>query len=77
MAGGKVIPLDDVANFHLRNGASLFRLNYHADLSPAALGRSAGMMVNYLYTSKIHKPLQNVPGYSMPVGPSIVDILRK
>ncbi len=68
--------IDDVANFHLRNGASLFRINYGADMSPAAQRRSAGMMVNYLYASTQHKPLTNVEGFSIPIGQSVVDILR-
>ena len=29
--------LDSVANFHLRNGATLWRLNWLADLSPRGL----------------------------------------
>lgn len=42
-------PLDSVARFHLRNGARLDRINWKADLSPAGLQRSAGLMVNYVY----------------------------
>ena len=38
-----------VANFHLRNGASMHRLNWLADPTPRGLAQSAGMMVNYLY----------------------------
>lgn len=41
--------LDAVANFHLRNGAAVHRLNWMADTSPAGLSRSHGVMVNYLY----------------------------
>jgi malonyl-CoA decarboxylase len=41
--------LDPVAHFHLRNGAVLWRLNWRADLSPAGLNRSHGLMVNYKY----------------------------
>lgn len=41
--------LDPVANFHLRNGASVYRINFGADLSDAGLQRSFGMMVNYWY----------------------------
>ncbi|KAL4451334.1 hypothetical protein ABPG77_009406 [Micractinium sp. CCAP 211/92] len=43
------LALDPVANFHLRNGASVLQLNWGADLSPAGLRRSHGVMVNYLY----------------------------
>ncbi|HSA90158.1 MAG TPA: malonyl-CoA decarboxylase [Burkholderiales bacterium] len=42
-------PLDPVARFHLGNGASLERLNWMGDTSPAGMARSAGLMVNYEY----------------------------
>ncbi|MDX1375421.1 MAG: malonyl-CoA decarboxylase, partial [Burkholderiales bacterium] len=42
-------PLDPVARFHLGNGAMLERVNWLGDRSKAGLGRSAGMMVNYVY----------------------------
>ncbi|EQC42306.1 hypothetical protein SDRG_00045 [Saprolegnia diclina VS20] len=38
-----------VANFHLRNGAILERLNWLGDPSPKGLAQSAGLMVNYKY----------------------------
>ncbi|KAF4529235.1 hypothetical protein B566_EDAN017747 [Ephemera danica] len=41
--------LDSVANFHLRNGAVMWRLNWRADTSPRGLGNSLGIMVNYRY----------------------------
>ncbi|XP_023708296.1 malonyl-CoA decarboxylase, mitochondrial isoform X2 [Cryptotermes secundus] len=41
--------LDSVANFHLRNGAVMWRLNWQADLSARGLGNSCGIMVNYRY----------------------------
>lgn len=41
--------LDPVANFHLRNGATLWRINWWADLSPRGLTNSCGIMVNYRY----------------------------
>lgn len=40
---------DPVAKFHLSNGATLFQLNWAADLSKKGLQQSAGLMVNYLY----------------------------
>jgi malonyl-CoA decarboxylase len=40
---------DAVANFHLSNGATLYQLNWAADLSKKGLQQSAGLMVNYLY----------------------------
>ena len=43
------LPLDPVARFHLGNGARLERINWRGDLSPRALERSLGFMINYLY----------------------------
>jgi malonyl-CoA decarboxylase len=40
---------DQVARFHLDNGARLERLNPLGDLSAKAVKQSLGMMVNYLY----------------------------
>jgi len=42
-------PLDAVSRFHLGNGARLEQLHWLADVSPAGMQRSAGMMVNYVY----------------------------
>ncbi len=42
-------PLDPVAKFHLGNGATLERINAHADLSERGQAQSYGFMVNYLY----------------------------
>ena len=39
--------LDHVANFHLRNGAAVARLNWLADPSARGLAGSVGIMVNY------------------------------
>ena len=41
--------LDPVANFHLRNGAWLWQLNWLADPSPRGMQASYGIMVNYKY----------------------------
>ena len=38
-----------LANFHLRNGAIMWRLNWMADKSARGMNRSYGMMVNYKY----------------------------
>jgi len=40
---------DQVAKFHLNNGARLERVNWGADLSRRGVQQSLGMMVNYLY----------------------------
>ena len=41
--------LNPVANFHLQNGAAMWRLNWHADSSPRGVANSCGIMVNYRY----------------------------
>ena len=41
--------IDPVANFHLRNGASIKQLNWAADDSEKGWRQSLGMMVNYHY----------------------------
>ncbi len=46
---GSSIPYDPVARFHLRNGASLHRLNFLGNDSLIGLSRSSGLMVNYMY----------------------------
>jgi len=42
-------PMDNVARFHLSNGAMLWRINWLADTSPVRMKQSAGIMVNYRY----------------------------
>ncbi|XP_033215871.1 malonyl-CoA decarboxylase, mitochondrial-like isoform X2 [Belonocnema kinseyi] len=41
--------LNNVANFHLRNGAVMWRINWMADPSPRRTENSFGIMVNYRY----------------------------
>lgn len=41
--------LNPVANFHLRNGAVLWRLNWMADMSSRGVSASFGIMANYRY----------------------------
>lgn len=41
--------LDPVANFHLRNGAQIGRMNWRGDCSGGGLRQSHGIMVNYYY----------------------------
>nr|XP_045607335.1 malonyl-CoA decarboxylase, mitochondrial-like isoform X2 [Procambarus clarkii] len=41
--------LDSVANFHLKNGAVMWRINWLADRSPRGLANSCGIMANYRY----------------------------
>ncbi|XP_055504907.1 malonyl-CoA decarboxylase, mitochondrial [Leucoraja erinacea] len=41
--------LNAVANFHLQNGAVMWRLNWMANTSPRGISSSSGIMVNYRY----------------------------
>lgn len=43
--------LDAVTNFHAQNGASVDRLNWMGDRSEHGLIQSAGIMVNYVYST--------------------------
>eukprot|EP00955_Chlamydomonas_euryale_P082568 363740-Chlamydomonas_euryale.AAC.31 len=45
--------LDPVANFHLRNGAQLFKLHWAADCSDRGLSNSFGIMVSYRYDTEL------------------------
>lgn len=40
---------DPVFRFHVDNGARLYRINYHADMSGQGRRQSFGLMANYLY----------------------------
>ncbi|XP_061577307.1 malonyl-CoA decarboxylase, mitochondrial [Cololabis saira] len=44
--------LNPVANFHLQNGATMWRLNWRADTSPRGVANSCSIMVNYRYFLK-------------------------
>ena len=41
--------LDPVTHFHIRNGASLYRINWMGDSSVKGTQQSYGMMANYIY----------------------------
>ena len=59
-AGKTIKALDPVANFHLRNGASIKQLNWAADHSIKGWKQSFGMMVNYHYElNKIDRNHEN------------------
>ena len=40
---------DPVARFHYRNGATLSRINFAADMTAASFSQSYGIQVNYIY----------------------------
>nr|CCC91857.1 putative malonyl-CoA decarboxylase, mitochondrial precursor [Trypanosoma congolense IL3000] len=51
--------LDPVGNFHVSNGAMIFRLNFLANCTPSGSRESATVMVNYLYeTSCVNERLR-------------------
>ncbi|CAG8481682.1 3821_t:CDS:10 [Cetraspora pellucida] len=43
------LALDPVANFHIRNGACVYRLNWLGDTSEQGFEKSFGIMINYNY----------------------------
>nr|KAJ3420334.1 hypothetical protein HK105_005799 [Polyrhizophydium stewartii] len=45
----RMFALDPVANFHIRNGAAVYQLNWAGDTSPKGADQSFGIMVNYIY----------------------------
>ncbi|GAM18701.1 hypothetical protein SAMD00019534_018760, partial [Acytostelium subglobosum LB1] len=47
--------MDPVCNFHLKNGASVYRLNWRGDMSEHRLNESYGIMINYLYQPDVKK----------------------
>ena len=67
---------DPVANFHLRNGATLWRINWLADQSVKGLNQSFGIMVNYRYF--LNEIEENSRRYILekriPVSPTVLDL---
>jgi malonyl-CoA decarboxylase len=74
------ILIDDVARFHLRNGAIFYNINWMGNPSENGLKTSAGMMINYLYD--IEQLEKNSTAFvtnqdSLPIGPMISNVLSK
>jgi malonyl-CoA decarboxylase len=65
---------NSVTNFHLRNGAQIYRLNLAADLSDNGWSNSYGMMVNYGY--KLNELDSNCIDYLINKNINISDIFR-
>lgn len=68
--------LNSVANFHIRNGAELYRLNWNGDTSHRGINNSFGIMVNYRYDlEKVH---ENSAAYTehkkMAINQKVLDI---
>ena len=75
---GAGLPLDQVARFHLGNGARIERLNWLAHRGSLRLRQSAGVMVNYLYQpSEIEPNHEAFAGRRLvTVAPEIHDLLK-
>ncbi len=73
------MPIDPVARFHLRNGASLKRINWCADDSINGLSRSAGMLANYVYNPKtiVQNHENYVRGKKLAISKEIIDLVPK
>ncbi|KAL8575344.1 hypothetical protein ACOMHN_048637 [Nucella lapillus] len=72
------LALNPVTNFHLTNGAVLWRINFLADTSIRGLTQSCGLMVNYRYylsdtesNSKDYLLHRNVPA-----SPAVLELLK-
>lgn len=72
------LAFDPVANFHLRNGATVWRLNWAADTSPHGLSASFGIMVNYEYVlDKVHSNSQTyLVDRSIPAAQAVKDLAQ-
>lgn len=64
-------PLDNIARFHIHNGASVHRINLYADISSDGWKNSCGVMINYRYDmAKI--ALRQEQSLRFPVSKSIL-----
>lgn len=70
---------DPVANFHLRNGASVWRLNWGADWSLQGMKSSLGIMVNYRYVlNEVHSNSQAyLMDRTIPATKSVQDLAQQ
>ena len=71
--------LNNVANFHLRNGAVMWRINWLADPSPRGAANSCGIMVNYrYYLNDTEKNNQNyIQNYFINASESVIDLVTR
>ncbi|BFZ09639.1 hypothetical protein BsWGS_12678 [Bradybaena similaris] len=70
--------LNPVANFHLSNGAVLWRINFLADTSHRGLTQSCSLMVNYRYfLESTDENSQNyLENHHIQVSTDVLDLLR-
>ncbi|XP_031846449.1 malonyl-CoA decarboxylase, mitochondrial isoform X2 [Nomia melanderi] len=68
--------LNKVANFHLRNGAVMWRINWLADPSPRGVANSCGIMVNYrYYLNETETNSRNyIENYFINASTSVIDL---
>lgn len=71
--------LNSVANFHLRNGAMMWRINWMADPSPRGMANSCGIMVNYRYfLDECEKNSQSyIEHFVINTSESVIDLVTK
>ena len=70
--------LNSVANFHLRNGSCLWRINWMADSSRRGMMNSCGMMVNYRYFLDRLETNSNqyLTSHVIDADPQVLDLLK-
>ena len=70
--------LNSVANFHLRNGSCLWRINWMADSSRRGMVNSCGMMVNYRYFLERLETNSNqyLTSHIIDTDPQVLDLLK-
>ncbi|XP_012238584.1 malonyl-CoA decarboxylase, mitochondrial [Bombus impatiens] len=71
--------LNNVANFHLRNGAVMWRINWLADPSPRGVENSCGIMVNYrYYLDECEKNSQNyIENYFINTSEDVINLANQ
>ncbi|XP_012944699.1 malonyl-CoA decarboxylase, mitochondrial isoform X2 [Aplysia californica] len=72
------LALNPVANFHLSNGAQLFRINFLADTTHRGLQQSCSMMVNYRYFLEFteYNSRNYVENQQISVSESVLNLLN-
>jgi Malonyl-CoA decarboxylase C-terminal domain len=71
-------PLDNVARFHIHNGASVHRINLMADVSDEGWRQSCGIMINYRYDwNRVARRRRDAsdPWKRFPVGENVIEWL--
>ncbi|XP_070568243.1 malonyl-CoA decarboxylase, mitochondrial-like [Ptychodera flava] len=71
--------LNPVANFHLRNGAVMWRINWQGDISPRGVTSSCGIMVNYRYflENTDFNSRRYVEDHHIEASPQVLDLITQ